>query len=98
MTGIRGTIRVLHWDREHRGDAGIIVMTRGALETALCEEADELSLRARDGVVTIRGEVARLEDIQRFEAIVRSVPGVVDVDNLLRLRLGGRIRPRVLTA
>lgn len=98
MTRIRGTIKVLRWDRAERGDAGIVGMARAALETALGAEADELSLRVHDGVVTIRGEVGRLDDIQSFAAIIRAVPGVVEVDNLLRLRLAGHLRPRVLTA
>ncbi|HET8892814.1 MAG TPA: BON domain-containing protein, partial [Gaiellaceae bacterium] len=65
----------------------ILETTRAALTTALGDDADELSLRIRDGVVTIRGEVERLDDIVTYETIVRRVSGVVDVDNLLRLRI-----------
>jgi len=60
---------------------------------------DSLAVRAEGGVISLRGEVEDIDDIDRLEAIVRSVPGVTDVDNLLRLRLAGvASRPRVLTA
>jgi osmotically-inducible protein OsmY len=35
--------------------------------------------------VTLRGEVARLDDIDAFEAHARGIAGVDDVNNLLRL-------------
>lgn len=98
MAGFRGTRKVLRLDRPGRGDVAILETTRAALTTALGDDADELSLRIRDGVVTIRGEVERLDDIVTYETIVRRVSGVVDVDNLLRLRIAGRLRPRVLSA
>ena len=98
MAGFRGTRKVLRLDRPGRGDVAVLEATRAALTTALGDDADELSLRIRDGAVTIRGEVERLDDIVTYETIVRRVPGVVDVDNLLRLRLAGRLRPRVLSA
>ena len=60
---------------------------------------ESLAVRAENGVVSLRGEVEDIDDIDRLEAIVRSVPGVTDVDNLLRLRLTGvASRPRVLSA
>ncbi len=37
------------------------------------------------GVITIRGEVPAWEDADRYEAVVRSVDGVKDVNNLLHL-------------
>jgi hypothetical protein len=48
-------------------------------------------------VITLRGEVDELTDITRFDAAVREVGDVVDVDNLLRLRMRD-LRPRVLSA
>jgi BON domain len=66
---------------------------------AAYDDAEQLTVRADRGVVTLRGEVTDLKDIERLEAIARAVPGVQDVDNLLRLRLTGMAsRPRVLTA
>jgi len=91
-------MKVLRLDRPGRGDVVVLTAARAALTTALGSEADGLSLRIRDGVVTIRGEVEHLDDIVTYETIVRRVRGVVDVDNLLRLRLAGRLRPRVLSA
>jgi osmotically-inducible protein OsmY len=60
-----------------------------ALEAAVGESARAILVRAEQGVVTLRGEVDEMGDIARYEAVVRSVPGVRDVDNLLRLRLYG---------
>jgi osmotically-inducible protein OsmY len=37
----------------------------------------------RDGVVVLRGEVQRPEQMAGIEARVRSIPGVRDVENLL---------------
>ena len=46
---------------------------------------DGLQVTAHKGTVTLRGEVARLDDIDALEATARSVAGVADVNNLLRL-------------
>ena len=59
--------------------------------------ATGLEIRANRGVVTLRGEVDELTDITRFETAVREVGDVVDVDNLLRLRMRDQ-RPHVLSA
>jgi osmotically-inducible protein OsmY len=45
----------------------------------------DLQITAHRGTVTLRGEVSRLDDIDALEATARSVPGVADVNNLLRL-------------
>lgn len=45
----------------------------------------KINVNAEDGVVVLRGEVDRPEDVNGFEARVRKVPGVVDVRNLLHL-------------
>ena len=96
MGHIRGSLRVLSWDRGTRDDAMVLETSRAALSAALGDAADDLSLRIHEGVIAIRGEVEQMADIHTYEAIVRAVPGVVDVDNLLRLRLSGR--PQVLSA
>ena len=98
MAHIRGSLRVLSWDRGTRDDAAVIEIARSALAAALGSAAEQLSLRIHEGVITIRGEVEQMADIHAYEAIVRAVPGVVDVDNLLRLRLTARSRPQVLSA
>jgi osmotically-inducible protein OsmY len=47
--------------------------------------ADALHVSAHKSTVTLRGEVVHLDDIDAFEATARSVAGVSDVNNLLRL-------------
>jgi osmotically-inducible protein OsmY len=68
-----------------------------ALSLGFGDLATGLHIRANRGVITLRGEVDELTDITRFESAVREVGDVVDVDNLLRLRMRDS-RPRVLTA
>lgn len=70
---------------------------RLALQVTFGAEAEGVAVRQERQVVTLRGEVDDIEDIARYEAAVRDVPGVQDVDNLLRLRVTAT-RPRVLTA
>ena len=97
MAHIRGSLKVLHWDRGTRDDS-VLATTYSALSAALGDAADRLSLRIHEGVVAIRGEVEAMDDIHTYEAIVRAVPGVVDVDNLLRLRLTARSHSLVRSA
>lgn len=49
------------------------------------DDADTMQVTVHKGTVTLRGEVARLEDIDAYELTARSVDGVADVNNLLRL-------------
>ncbi len=70
---------------------------RVALSLGFGDLATGIEIRANRGVITLRGEVDELTDITRFEIAVREVGDVVDVDNLLRLRMRDQ-RPRVLTA
>jgi osmotically-inducible protein OsmY len=70
---------------------------RVALSLGFGDLATGIEIRANRGVITLRGEVDELTDITRFETAVREVGDVVDVDNLLRLRMRDQ-RPRVLTA
>ncbi len=71
---------------------------RATLSLGFGDLASGLEIRASRGVVTLRGEVDELSDITRFETAVRQIGDVADVDNLLRLRMTGVRRPRVLTA
>jgi osmotically-inducible protein OsmY len=78
-------------------DATLANRVRVALSLGFGDLATGLEVRASRGVVTLRGEVDELTDITRFETAVREVGDVVDVDNLLRLRIRDS-RPRVLSA
>jgi BON domain-containing protein len=64
-------------------------IARGELEAAFGEAAGAIQVRAEDGIVTLRGEVDEMGDIARYESVVRAIPGVAEVDNLIRLRLIG---------
>ena len=44
-----------------------------------------VNINAEEGIVVLRGELDRPEQIQAFEAVVRTVAGVRDVENLLHL-------------
>ena len=70
---------------------------RVALSLGFGDLATGLEIRANRGVITLRGEVDELTDITRFETAVRDISDVVDVDNLLRLRMR-EARPHVLSA
>ncbi len=48
-------------------------------------DAAGMHVSAHKSTVTLRGEVTHLDDIDAFEATARSVAGVSDVNNLLRL-------------
>lgn len=98
MGRIRGAARVLRWQRVDGEQAMVLAETRCALQTAFGSAADGVSLRLHGGTLTIRGEVERLDEIALYETMVRRVPGVFEVDNLLRLRLAGAVRPHVLPA
>ncbi len=56
-----------------------------ALREVFGSKVATLNVSARKGIVTIKGEVEHLLDIEEAEAIVRSVDHVKDVNNLLRL-------------
>ncbi len=58
---------------------------RAALSSGHAGSAEALQVSAHKSTVTLRGEVAHLDDIDAFEATARSVAGVSDVNNLLRL-------------
>lgn len=71
---------------------------RVALSVGFGDLASGIEIRANRGVITLRGEVDELTDITRFETAVREVGDVVDVDNLLRLRMRELHRPHVVSA
>jgi osmotically-inducible protein OsmY len=71
---------------------------RVALSVGFGDLASGIGIRASRGVITLRGEVDELTDITRFETAVREVGDVVDVDNLLRLRMRESHRPHVVSA
>lgn len=81
----------------HSWDETLADRVRVALTMGFGDLATGLEIRANRGVVTLRGEVDELTDITRFETAVREVGDVVDVDNLLRLRIRDQ-RPHVLSA
>jgi osmotically-inducible protein OsmY len=59
------------------------------VETELFRDADapkgQVDISAVDGVVELRGQVKRPEDMKELEAKARSIPEVRDVRNLLHL-------------
>jgi hypothetical protein len=79
-------------------DPQLAAVAQLALQVAFGDAAAAVTVRATRGVVTMRGEVEDIDHIDGYEQTLRSVPGVKDVDNLLRLRLIGSARPQVLTA
>jgi osmotically-inducible protein OsmY len=88
--------------RPHRSgtaswDKTLASRVRSALSLGFGDLATGLEVRANRGVITLRGEVDELTDITRFETAVRDIGDVVDVDNLLRLRMR-EARPHVLSA
>lgn len=44
-----------------------------------------INVNAEDGIVVLRGQVERPDQIRRLEKAVRKIDGVVDVENLLHL-------------
>jgi osmotically-inducible protein OsmY len=69
----------------NRRDAQLVESVRAELTERFGDESAEVGVTAHKGTVTLRGEVARLDAIDEFEASARSVGGVADVNNLLRL-------------
>jgi osmotically-inducible protein OsmY len=92
MARILDVMRVSGRERHQGSDAATALLAHQALIVAFGSKADQLSLRADHGVLTMRGEVEHIDDINAYEYVARQVPGVRDVDNLLRLRLTGRVR------
>ena len=59
------------------------------VETELCRDPsidkERININAEDGVVVLRGELERPEQIRKLEEAVRKVPGVRDVRSHLHL-------------
>lgn len=68
-----------------RRDARLASEVEDRLAEAFGSATGEVRVSAHRGSVTLRGEVARLDDIDAFEAHARGIAGVDDVNNLLRL-------------
>lgn len=71
--------------RASRREALLVESVRAELMQRFGDECADLGVTAHRGTVTLRGEVARLQAIDAFEEAARSVAGVADVNNLLRL-------------
>ncbi len=71
--------------RGGRKETQLAESVRAALRARHAAAADDLQVAAHKSTVTLRGEVGHLDDIDAFEATARSVAGVSDVNNLLRL-------------
>jgi osmotically-inducible protein OsmY len=84
--------------RTNTWDETLADRVRVALSLGFGDLASAIGIRASRGVITLRGEVDELSDITRFETAVREVGDVVDVDNLLRLRMREARRPHVVSA
>lgn len=71
--------------RSRAADEAAGTLIRDALRDTFNTAAEHIAVQVHHGLVTLRGEVASLDDIRDFEQVARSVSGVIDVDNLLRL-------------
>jgi len=59
-------------------------------DSATTQYADHIAVRVVDGVVTLRGRVADLDDSDNLAAVASYVEGVVEVVDELRVQaLGG---------
>jgi osmotically-inducible protein OsmY len=67
------------------GDPQLVEAVRAQLAGDFGDVATGLQVTAHRRIVTLRGEVTRLGDIDACEAAARAVAGVGDVNNLLRL-------------
>ncbi|MDQ6848150.1 MAG: BON domain-containing protein [Candidatus Dormibacteraeota bacterium] len=71
--------------RGGRREVQLVERVRAELAVRHPHAAGGLHVSAHKSTVTLRGEVTHLDDIGAFEATARSVAGVSDVNNLLRL-------------
>ena len=82
----------------HGTDRAILLGLEGADAETIDPEQMEPAVARLTSDLVFKFSVADIDDIARYDAAVRSIPGVLDVDNLLRLRLPAAVRPHVLTA
>ncbi len=71
--------------RGGRREVQLVERVRAELAVRHPHAPGGLHVSAHKSTVTLRGEVTHLDDIGAFEATARSVAGVSDVNNLLRL-------------
>jgi osmotically-inducible protein OsmY len=71
--------------RGARREAELVESVRSELSVSHPDAAGSLQVIVHKGTVTLRGEVLHLDDIDALEETARSVAGVSDVNNLLRL-------------
>jgi osmotically-inducible protein OsmY len=71
--------------RGGRKESQLSDSVHAALRARHADAAESLQVTAHKSTVTLRGEVNYLDDIDAFEATARTVVGVGDVNNLLRL-------------
>jgi osmotically-inducible protein OsmY len=71
--------------RASRREAELVDAVRAELARRFGDESAEVGINAHKSTVTLRGEVTRLDAIDAFEESARSVGGVNDVNNLIRL-------------
>ena len=80
------TQKVTHLRPEDKGPVDDVTLTR-MVESELFRDPDvpkgQININAQEGVVVLRGEVERPEQIKNLETKVRKVHGVRDVQNLL---------------
>ena len=55
------------------------------VQSAALEEADQIQVSVKDGVVTLDGVAASYEQRNRIESVVRRVPGVYSVENRMNI-------------
>ena len=79
--------------RANRREAELVEGVRAELAQRFGGESAEVGVTAHKSTVTLRGEVVRLDAIDAFEDAARSVVGVSDVNNLLRLVATARATP-----
>jgi osmotically-inducible protein OsmY len=70
--------------RGRRNEVQLADRVRSALADSHTD-ADGMQVTVHKGTVTLRGEVSLLRDIAAYELTARSIQGVSDVNNLLRL-------------
>jgi BON domain len=71
---------------EGSGEPGLAASVRVALAQAPAPISSSIRVVAAEGVVWLRGELERPEAIAEAEQRAASVPGVIEVRNLLQLR------------
>jgi osmotically-inducible protein OsmY len=86
--GVLGVLRLTRKLRPATGtdhDSDISARAWSLLCAEFGPKAEDFSVTVRAGVVTLRGDVATLDDIRRLGALAEAIPGVTGVTNLLRL-------------